>query len=354
MKKILLLLPVLVCLSACGFYGHRDYVAVEPHNEEYQVEVDSKAMTVNSYLSLKNAILDLVEDAVEEGVIRAESYTGDLSQDLSDAVYEVTRGDPMGAFAVDYMTYDYSKIVSYYEIHVHTTYRRTLEEIQSVQTAASEEEIRSCLADIMSEYGSLLRIQIEDYSSLSIQDLVKDVFRKNPDFALELPNLEITTYPETGSHRIVEIGFQYSHSRTSLNACKQEAKDKVSRLAGLYGSSNSDSVSAQWLLERLIRDGELIQESAGFSDSCYGALCLGQATALGYCQAYLMLLQERGIPCQLVEGVYGVEEYVWCQAELSGAIYYIDPARCLVTGDTANALIPESSLEGLGYVIKSE
>ena len=63
----------------------------------------------------------------------------------SSAVYEVSRGDPLGTCAVDYMTYDYSKIVSYYEIHVHTTYRRTLEEIQSIQNTSGVPGVKSRL-----------------------------------------------------------------------------------------------------------------------------------------------------------------------------------------------------------------
>ena len=105
------------------------------------------------------------------------------------------------------------------------------------------------------------------------------------------------------------------------------------------------------LLERLVRDGELTTESSSFSDSAYGALCLDKATSLGFCQAYLLLLRKMSIPCHLVHGTYGVEKMVWCQLQLDGERYYVDPARSLVTGDTAGALIPEASLTSLGYVL---
>ena len=351
MKRILAMVLAVALLTGCTPFRHSSYVSVTPHNEDYQVAVDSSALTVSSYLSLKNAILGLVEDAVEEGVIRAESYSGDLSQDLSNAVYEVSRGDPLGAFAVDYMTYDYSQIVCYYEIHIHTTYQRTLEEIQSVKNTSGIEGVRSRLRDAMGDYEPLLRIRVEDYGSLDIGELVEQVFEDNADFAVELPQTEVKAFPDTGSRRILEITFRYPHTKTSLEACRNEMTDLVEKLATLYGSENSDSASAQRLLERLVRDGELTTESTGFSDSAYGALCLDKATSLGFCQAYLLMLRKMNIPCHLVRGSYGVEKLVWCQLQLSGESCYVDPTRCLVTGDTTGALIPEASLTALGYVL---
>ena len=132
MKRILGCALLLLTLCGCGFLRENTYVAVTPHDEDYGITVDSNVLTVNSYLSLKNALINMVEDGVKEGVIRAEAYGGNLPEDLSQAVEEVSRQTPLGAYAVSSMTYDYSKIVSYYEIHVNTTFRRSLDEIQSV------------------------------------------------------------------------------------------------------------------------------------------------------------------------------------------------------------------------------
>ena len=85
------------CFEGCGLLRETSYVVVVPHDEDYQVSVDSDVLVVSSYLSLKNAILSMVQDCRDEGVIRAEHYTGELSEDLSQAVNEVTQMSPVGA-----------------------------------------------------------------------------------------------------------------------------------------------------------------------------------------------------------------------------------------------------------------
>ena len=128
----------------------------------------------------------------------------------------------------------------------------------------------------------------------------------------------------------MEITFLYPHTKTSLEACRDETAERVEKLASLYGSENSESASAQRLLERLVRDGELTTESSSFSDSAYGALCLDKATSLGFCQAYLLLLRKMSIPCHLVHGTYGVEKMVWCQLQLDGERYYTDKELAVI------------------------
>lgn len=332
MKKVIPLVLVFALLAGCAFPGSHTYTAVTPHDEGYEVAVDSDAMTVSGYLGLKNAILRLVQDAVEEGVIRAESYSGDLAKDLSGAVYEVSRGEPLGAFAVDYMTYDFSQIVSYYEIHIHTTYRRELHEIQSVVRAYGTEGVKQQLEHALENYEPVLRLRVENARNIHVEELTRQVLSEHPEFFLEMPKIQETDYPETGSSRILELEFRYRHSQEVLLRYRETMEQSIQEIAELYGSGNSQVICADRLLKRLVRDASLVPDSSGLSDSAYGALCQGRATASGYLSAYLLLLRERGISCQIVEGTFFGEDRVWCSMELDGKTYFADPAGAVLDG----------------------
>lgn len=352
MKKILALLLTLTLLSGCGFLGDRSYTVVTPHDEEAGVTVDADSMTVSSFLSLKNAILRLVEETVEEGVIRAESYSGDLSEDLRNAVYEVSRADPLGAFAVDYMTYDYSQIVGYSEIHIHTTYQRSLEEIQSIVNTSGTDGVKRALQEAMENYDPILRLRIGDYSGIHVQTLVREVFYDHPEFALELPETETVTYPESGTRRILEIRFHYRHSRDLLQRYREEMAETVESLAGLYGSSNSQMVCAQRLLNRICRDGIVTEEGEGLNDSVYGALLKGEASAYAYAQSYLQMLKARNISGELIYGTYMDEDRVWCSVAIDGQKYVVDPAAALADRQPQGKILPQEAAEAMGYLLE--
>jgi hypothetical protein len=354
MKKLLLCVLMLGLLCGCGVFGEKTYVVVEPHDNEYQTEVDSDAQTVSSYLSLKNAMISFVMDGVEEGVLRAESYSGDLSKDLSDAVYEVSRGNPIGAFAVDYMTYDYSKIVSYYEINIHCTYRRTVEEINSIVYVTDTDEIETQLQEAMTDYATVLRLHVGDYREADLSDLVQEIYRAHPEFALEQPDINVASYPDSGTQRVLEIEFLYKTDQETLKMDQEQLQNVVSNIVSLYGSDLDQRTGARRCYYRLGRDGSLTQSGDRvFADSAYGALVEMSATSLGYAQAYTLLMEAQDIPCELVQGTWEGQSRDWCRITLDGTKYYVDPSAAVLDPDTEQFLMTAAELETLGYELNN-
>ncbi|MDD6023519.1 MAG: hypothetical protein PUC06_04655 [Oscillospiraceae bacterium] len=352
MKRLFLITVLLMLLCGCGMGS--EYVAVEPHNEDFEVAVDSDAMKVSNFLSLKNAMLNLVKDGVAEGVIRAESYSGDITKDLDDAVYELSRSDPLGTFAVDYMTYDYSKIVSYYEIHIHTTFRRTVEEINSVAYVDSEEQLKQRLRDAMMNYDDAVIVRYSSYFDTSLKNLAEEIRRENPEAVFEIPEMTVNDYPENGTQRIQEIQLDYETDRAVLQAYGTELQEKVCDIAALYGSDLDEHTSIRRLYDRVIRDGTLLADDGQgdfLEDSPYGALIQGTATSYGYAQAYCLLLREKEIPCTLVSGTLQDQLHYWCRLELSEGLFYVDPAMGIRNPDVPMLLMPEESLEEWEYTL---
>ena len=237
-------------LCGCGSLRNTSYVVVRPHNEDYGVAVDSNILTVSSYLSLKNALLNAVQDYASEIVIRAESYTGNLGEDLNQAVYEVTKMSPLGAYAVNNMTYDYSRIVSYYEINVNITYKRTEDEIRQIVYVTDLEAIREKLEEAMRGYDSRLILRVGDYHAFDLAGEVAAIFAEHPEFALELPETSVELYPESGTQRILDVKFTYMHTQEELQDYRAQIEDKASIIVTLYGMSNSQLTNARRIYQR--------------------------------------------------------------------------------------------------------
>ena len=349
-----LALMLLLSLSGCGFLRPASYVSVLPHREDVQQAVEGQVVTVNSYFGLKNAVLSLVQDGKEDGVIRAESYSGNLAVDLSQAVYEVSQNTPLGTYAVSAMTYDYSRIVSYYEIHVSTTFRRTPEELQSIGYAEDQEALRDALLEAMERYDSRLVLWIGDYSAFDPAREVEEICLNHPEFALERPETSMELYPDSGAQRIMELKFTYAHSTEELEEYRQALEQQVAELSALYGNAGDDMTRARRLYERLGRDAVTAsgEDSRSIASSAAGALLEGSATSRGFAQAYRLLLEASGIPCQVISGQRSGASHDWVRLKLDGAWYYADPS--LASGGSRGFLMGDLELEMGGYDFQEE
>ena len=230
-------------LSGCSSLLARSYTSVTPHSATPPAEGDSSILRVENYQELVNALIYLISLGEEEGTVRMYNYDQDVEQSLSNACLEVVQEDPLGAYSVDFIRYDVTPIVSYYEAAVEITYRRTREQIRSLVnvtgTSAIRDEVRAALADFQSEVApgaTAIRSQLKDLLSsfgteaalrisyfegdeTYIQTLFREAYYASPDTALDLPEAQVYIYPqgeESGRQRIVEVLLTYHLEQKEL------------------------------------------------------------------------------------------------------------------------------------------
>ena len=159
-RRLLTVLFALLLLLLCGCAAlvPSEYTLVTPHNPGTKTEQQSDVLTVRDYKSLKNALRTLVQNGVEHGVIHTNQYAGDVEEDLPAAVYEIAREDPIGAYAIDYITHDCTLIVAYYEIRIDITFRDVRTPLDEIEYVGSESEAKRLLCQALENYDDHLKI----------------------------------------------------------------------------------------------------------------------------------------------------------------------------------------------------
>lgn len=306
MKKQILALTLVFCLSftGCAAMLERDYVVVSPYQPVSNSSGTSSALRVESYQELVNAVLYLVTMGEEQGVLNLYNYTQDVETDLTRACLEVIQEDPLGAYSVEYISHDYSLIVSYYEVNLQITYRRSREQVSSITSVTGSGATRRVISRALTSFApeSVLRVSYFTENEEYIQDLVRQAYYDSPVTALGMPETEISIYPNSGTQRIVEIELTYPASSEILRQQSQELTD----LAVIYAAENS---TAQSLYENLA-DGLTISPDSGKS-STYDALVKKNADSEGAALAYQLLCDQAGIECYLVQGALHGTPYFW-------------------------------------------
>ena len=311
MKKKLLagVLALSLLATGCSSLLERDYVDVTPHNSNPTAEGDPSVLRAESYQELVNALIYFISQGVETGSIRLYSDSQDAEADLAAACLEVVQEDPLGAYAVDYIKFNITSIVTYDEAEVQITYRRSREQVASIISATGTTAIRSELEEAMASFAAerVLRISYfnEDYDY--IQSLIRQAYLASPETALDYPAADVTFYPESGRQRIVEVLLTYQLEPEELER-RQRALSMASEemAARLWGAEGDEGLLE---LRQAILDTASYDPEGG--STAYHALVQHQADSLGLALSMSLLCRQLEFSCQIVEGTLDGEAHSW-------------------------------------------
>ena len=212
--RILPLLLAVLLLAGCKPMLERGDAVSTPHIQFSDESENADILRAETYQGLLSALLHLVSQGSEQGVIRLYQYaslTGAAATDVDQACLEVTQEDPLGAYAVDYIRYDVEQTSSYYEITVDLAYKRTREQIDSVISVTGVSAIAGELTDLLAEQPAQVVFRIsyftENDSAETLRQEVLDICQAARE-TMELPPLaevEVNLYPTEGQQRVAEL-----------------------------------------------------------------------------------------------------------------------------------------------------
>ncbi len=336
---------LLLTLSGCARLIEREYSYVADHPRDYIEENNGQFLIVENYQGLRSAIMYFVSEMADTGVIRLSKYTGNIANDVAEACLDISRNDPIGAFCVDYITHDYSRIVSYYEITLNFYYSRTREEVDSIVHIYSLDRAKKELAEAYTDRDESLLLRCYNYDDWAdeLSQYISSIYYELPAYALAFPTVNVQTYPESGQQRILEVNIEYDFSTRVLSIRTERLKTISQKLINTLrltsdpedGQVAADSLYALcgWLGENVVYDYDS-EDNAFFDESyvkgspftAYGALHDGKAASEGYSLAVKLICDMLDIDCRVVQGRRGGFFHCWNIVRIGDGYYHLDPS----------------------------
>ncbi len=211
MKRFLaLVLAALTLLTAtgCASFLNRSYTEVFPHSASYYEKTDKSVLRAEGYQDLVNDVLLLVGNYAAKGTIWLYNCTlaADAEAYAERACKEVQVETPLGAYAVDYITYNVKEGThNYFEIQLTLSYRRTKTQIGGIVNTTTTSAIPDLLTAAAGGGGAELVLRVGYFSGE--EDAVRTAVAKvqnDTGHGVETP-WQVNFYPHTGSPGIVEI-----------------------------------------------------------------------------------------------------------------------------------------------------
>ena len=203
---LVLALAAALTLPGCSLL-ERGYGSVEPHSSSYYESGAANVLRAENNQDLVNDLLMLIGDYATEGTIWL--YPGEealeAEQAIEDACQEVQRETPMGAYAVEYMTYTVSDDNrAYSEIKLTISYRRTEAELRGIVHATSVSALHTLLTAAAESDAAALVVQVGyfDDQAQEVRDIAAQV---EQELGGETDAWQVNFYPNETSAGIIEI-----------------------------------------------------------------------------------------------------------------------------------------------------
>ena len=204
---LLLALAMALPLTGCSLL-ERSYSSVERYSSSYYESEDRDVLQPETYQELVNALLVLVDQHAAEGTIWLTPGDDELTpeQAIEQACQEVQRETPMGAYAVEYITYTVSQDNRpYSEIKLALGYRRTEEQVKSIVHATSISALHALLTAAAETSAEELVVQVGYFQDQAqeVRDIAVQVEQEVLD--AEEPTWQVEFYPNESAAGIIEI-----------------------------------------------------------------------------------------------------------------------------------------------------
>lgn len=210
MKKMILtwLLLAALLLSGCSSFLNREYSTRRTHSSNYYENGQESVLRAENYQDIVNDLLVLVGNSAHSGTIWV--YESDKLPDAAEAAEkacrEVQRETPLGAYAVDYLSYTIDDTPrNYTALQMTLGYRRTPEQISGIVHATNLSALSDLLTAAVSSGAPELVVQLSyfDEKESDVRQIVDRVQAKlQPEEKTPWP---IHFYPEKGDVGIIEI-----------------------------------------------------------------------------------------------------------------------------------------------------
>ena len=327
MKRILVLIfaAAMVLLCGCSAMMEKEYLSITEYETGTAQQDSGEIGVISSYSALMNTLEKMVQQHQSTVQLQFNNYAGNISDDLAEAGWQLKQNSALGAYMVDYISYDISRIVTYYQATVYINYARTAQDMADIRTIGAN-RISNTVVDAVSAGEEKLVMQV--YTTMSdandMAQRIENALIEAPQKVAVIPVIDVTVYPDRDSHDIFEVDFDYGEAQVpqmqvQLRSAIESAAERISR---------DEQYSIAVLAAGLV--GDLCTYEPGDLDgTAYDALVLGAGGSRAVSMAYSAICAEKGLNVRVVSGLKNNEQHYWSLVKIGDSWYHADISEAM-------------------------
>lgn len=328
MRKLIPLLMIL-CILLCGCQDWMDgnYLKVVPRKEPASQSAQP-TLTIYSYSQLYSALAEQIAAGAQEVFLAFNLGNDSLAKtNLDSAIAQLFQENPFAIYAVEEITYEFGSNIGRNTAVVSITYLRNRMDVKKIQRVADINQAKEYIASQLKDCAAGLVMYLEDAHKTDYVQLVSDYANAYPQYVIELPEVTVSQYPESGSKRVVELRFSYQTSRESLRTMQARVQP-VFASAALIAQNPISTEEKLSQLYSLLMDRYAEYEIQTSITPAYSLLLHGVGDARAFATVYAAMCREAGLSCDLIAGTHQGAPWVWNVVQTDAGYYHVDLLQC--------------------------
>lgn len=328
MKRLIPILLVLcMLLSGCTGFLDGSFHSVTPH-EEKETPKEEQVLSAINYGTLYATLCAMVEKGEESGIISVEKY--DQSQvvaDMTKAIGQVRAKDPITAYAVKEIRFEYGSNAGQSALAVNIDYLANRTEIHKIQRLTDMNRVKHAMGVALDQCESGVVLYVENYEETDLVQWVKNYAAEHPEKVMEAPEVISNIYPNEGSRRVIELKFAYQNSRDDLKTMQSKVLP-LFEVATIYAGMDSGETERYFKLYSFLMGSspEFLLETS--ITPAYSLLEHGVGDSRAFALVYAAMCREAGLGCITVTGTRAGEPWYWNIIQMDGRYYHVDLLQC--------------------------
>lgn len=337
-------LALCLLLSGCSFWMNGHYASVEPYVGQNKKE-DDGIVAVSSSQEMREALEDMVSAALESRTISVQNMASEaVEENIQRAIHNVLTNDPIAAYAVEDIAYSIGVTGGVPAVVVTVHYNHNRSEIQRIRQVTGIDGATQLITAALSELETGIVLEVQNYWSADFTQIVEDYALSHPDVVMEIPQVTVNIYPESGSVRVVELMFTYQNSRDDLRSMQWYVQPRFEASSLYVSGEEPESVKFSRLYAFLMETTQYTLETS--ITPAYSLLRHSVGDSKAFATVYAAMCCQAGLNCQIVTGTKAGEPWFWniiCEEDV---YYHVD----LLQSSAAGVYKKMSDGEMSGYV----
>ena len=331
-------------LSGCSLWMDGEYSSITPNRSQGEENTED-VVSVGSYQQICDALTEIVEDGVLENIFYTTGMTDRQIEYYMDmAIDYILRMNPVGAYAVEEITYDIGTNMGKQAIALNISYNHNRSEILRIKQAKDMNDVQALIRVSLENCASGLTVMVKNYQAKDLVQFVEDYANQNPQVCMEMPQVSVSLFPELGQERVIEILFTYQNSRDTLRTMQQAVGD-VFQSAHLYINPGAESSEKYLQLYSFLMERYEYTIETSITPA-YSLLRHGVGDSKAFATVYAAICRQAGLDCQVVSGTKAGEAWHWNVLKTDGVNYHLDLLEC----NAAGMFFLKTEEEMVGYV----